>query len=319
MRRAKRQDPYDSYDDDFEWEDEWSHSDAKPKSRSRGRKKTRQRHRPLLLLLLTAAVFLLVRHGAPDLRQAFSFGGNSAAYEQTGSASAPEDTMEALQAMARQDSRVQTITAHPERYPAPLLKALGRNSELLDFTLDYPEKKGTSAKKIDLSAKCSGTGIPLLMQWDEDWGYASYGSGIIALDGCGPTCLSMVAVGLTGDTSRNPKAVAAFAEKNGYLDESAGGTLWTLMSEGASKLGLSSRELSLDETVMARELSKGHAIICSMRPGDFTTVGHFIVLSGYKSGSFTVRDPNSRKRSDQKWSYETLKPQIRNLWAFSRA
>lgn len=35
-------------------------------------------------------------------------------------------------------------------------------------------------------------GIPLLLQWDERWGYKNYGDNIMAINGCGPTCLSMV-------------------------------------------------------------------------------------------------------------------------------
>lgn len=39
--------------------------------------------------------------------------------------------------------------------------------------------------------------IPALIQWDERWGYAPYGSEtIIAVSGCGPTALSMVISGL---------------------------------------------------------------------------------------------------------------------------
>ncbi|WP_334137619.1 C39 family peptidase [Muricomes intestini] len=97
----------------------------------------------------------------------------------------------------------------------------------------------------------------------------------------------------------------------------SGSTLWSLMTDGVIKLGLHSTELSLDEDRMVQELSQGHPIICSMRPGDFTTKGHFIVLYGYRNGKFLVRDPNSRRNSKKLWSYRKLEPQIKNLWAFS--
>ena len=32
---------------------------------------------------------------------------------------------------------------------------------------------------------------------------------------------------------------------------------------------------------------------------------------------FRVNDPNRRANSEKLWSYETLEPQIRNLWAIS--
>ncbi len=66
-------------------------------------------------------------------------------------------------------------------------------------------------------------------------------------------------------------------------------------------------------------LKKGNPIICSMGPGDFTTAGHFIVLVGVEEGKIKVNDPNSKERSSKLWDYETLEPQIKNLWVFEKA
>ena len=66
------------------------------------------------------------------------------------------------------------------------------------------------------------------------------------------------------------------------------------------------------------ELENGHPIICSMRPGDFTSVGHFIVLTGMEDGKIRVNDPNSLTRSRQLWDYSTLSDQISNLWVFEK-
>jgi len=228
-----------------------------------------------------------------------------------------DEVIGSLEAMASRDPQVMSVLQNSAQYPPKLLEALSNNPELLSYTLNYPQKKGTWEDNINLSGQYKPGKIPLLIQWDEDWGYAPYGPGTIALNGCGPTCLSMVTVGLTGNTSWNPKAVCAFSETNGYLDEQSGSTLWSLMTDGARKLGLHSTELSLDEDRMVQELSQGHPIICSMRPGDFTTKGHFIVLYGYRNGKFLVRDPNSRRNSKKLWSYRKLEPQIKNLWAFS--
>lgn len=226
-------------------------------------------------------------------------------------------TLAKLKSMEGKEPKLRPVLQNSGRYPAPLLKDLARNPELLNFALDYPKKKGTYSDRVDLSGKYKPGSIPLLMQWDEEWGYAPYGNGNIGLDGCGPTCLSMVLVGLTGKTDWNPEKVARFSERNGYLDESSDSTRWTLMSEGAEKLGLKSSEIPLSEDRMADELSAGHPIICILGPGDFTTDGHFIVLTSYRNGSFTVRDPFSKAHSAKQWSYRVLKPQIRDLWAYS--
>lgn len=212
--------------------------------------------------------------------------------------------------------KAQAVLADKGEYPQQLLEALDKNEELLDFVLAYPEKKGTWAEEPQLELS-QDRSIPLFLQWDEQWGYAPYGDGIIGLDGCGPTCLSMVYVGLTGDTSMHPRAMADYSAQNGYLTDT-GATQWALMTTGAQGLGLQAWEVSLSETAMAQELAAGHPIICSMGPGDFTTKGHFIVLYAYEDGLFYVNDPNSRIRSDTGYAYDRLSAQIKAMWAFSR-
>lgn len=227
--------------------------------------------------------------------------------------------LQQLQAMDLPSSQLKQITGHIEDYPERMLEALTKNEELLDYVLAYPENKDLieNDQPIDLKNDCEEGKIPLFLQWDSRWGYHSYGKeGLIGLDGCGPTCLSMVIVGLTRDLQKNPQAIASFSADNGYLDPAAG-TTWALMTTGARQLGIQAEEIRLDESVMKNELYQGHPIICSMRPGDFTTTGHFIVLTGYRDGEFTVNDPNSRSRSLRTWSYEELSYQIKNLWAFS--
>ena len=179
---------------------------------------------------------------------------------------------------------------------------------------------GYTAKKDQAPAEYIGEissgEIPLLFQWDERWGYAQYGDNMIAINGCGPTVIAMVAAGLTGDNSITPYKVAQYAEEQGYYAGESG-TSWELMTQGAVHFGVQGQELGLSESVILSELESGHPVICSMRPGDFTTTGHFIVLTGVEDGKIRVNDPNSRKRSETLWDYDTLEYQINNLWAFS--
>ena len=163
---------------------------------------------------------------------------------------------------------------------------------------DYPEKKDNLPATIVEEAK-SGE-IPLLLQWDERWGYQNYGDGMLAVNGCGPTALSMVIVGLTGNKQATPYQVAQYAEQNGYYVEGVGSS-WSMMTDIGSHFGIQGREISLDKDNIQTELESGHPIICAMRPGDFTTTGHFIVLTGMKDGKICVHDPNSKKRSEKLW------------------
>lgn len=84
-------------------------------------------------------------------------------------------------------------------------------------------------------------------------------------------------------------------------------------------LGLTAEQVIFDEEHIIQELKNGHPIICSMRPGDFTTTGHFIVLKSVDAnGDIQVCDPNSPNNSSRTWSLDTLMPQIKNLWSYSR-
>lgn len=201
-------------------------------------------------------------------------------------------------------------------YPKELLELLEANPETEEFVLNYPLLKSRDTV-VDLTEYRDSRRVPLLMQWDTRWGYRKYGDTVMGISGCGPTCLSMVAIYLLNDTAKDPAWMANFSTKNGHCVP-GNGTAWTLMSEGAGKLGLKVTELPLDKNRMLRELDAGNPIICVMGPGDFTTTGHFIVLTGTKDGKFTVNDPNSAQRSKKLWSYEQISGQIRNIWAFSK-
>lgn len=203
-----------------------------------------------------------------------------------------------------------------EGYPESLVELLERNPETRQFVMDYLTDAGKNVE-IDLEDEVEKGTIPLFLQWDKRWGYETYGSDFLAVTGCGPTCLSMVACGLTGETKWDPLAVAHMAEEDGYYVEGAGSS-WELMSEGAAKMGLSVENVIYDGEHIIEALKSGIPIICIMRPGDFTASGHFIVLTGVDDdGRVSVCDPNSKINSGKTWDVNDLLPQIKNLWGYS--
>lgn len=158
--------------------------------------------------------------------------------------------------------------------------------------------------------------VPHLYQIDPQWANEPYAGGDMRENGCGPTCLSMVYVALTGNTNGDPVAIARMSEEQGHTVD--GMTAWTLMSDGAQALGLASWEVAASADDVRAELEAGNPIICSVRPGDFTTTGHFIVLAGIANdGQVIVHDPNSAERSGRTWDLERVLSQCANLWAFS--
>lgn len=200
-------------------------------------------------------------------------------------------------------------------YPASLIELAEKNPEAVSFVKNYPNKKDYRGE-IDVTKELT-EGIPLLLQWDERWGYIRYGGDFLAVTGCGPTCLSMVWCGLNKKGIWSPDKVAEMAEKSGYYAQGQGSS-WDLMTGGAGKLGLRAERVIFDEKHIKETLYQKKPIICAMGPGDFTTQGHFIVLTGINDdGKILLNDPNSRKRSGKSWDLKKVMPQIRNLWAYS--
>lgn len=199
-------------------------------------------------------------------------------------------------------------------YPPEILKMLKDNPETEEFVLNYPlEHSGKHS--MDLSDYLKTDTVPQLMQWDTKWGYIPYAGEVTGLSGCGPICLSMVGLYLTGDQYLfRPDQVLAFAENNDYYIDGKG-SKWSLIEEGGRKLGLDVTELPLDKRRIEQNLAVSNPIICAMGPGDFTTTGHFIVLTGIKEDKITINDPNSYENSSRLWTYEDIESQINNLWA----
>ncbi|MBR2294262.1 MAG: C39 family peptidase [Clostridiales bacterium] len=201
-------------------------------------------------------------------------------------------------------------------WPDEVVAMIDKNPETEKFVLEYPYHNGEADEVIDISGDLGDySEVPAFYQWDQRWGYKTYGSNCMGVTGCGPTCLSMVAVYLTGDTSLNPAVIADYAMNNGYYDyEYMSGTFWTLMTDGANGLGFESIEITVDEDRMINNLNVGNPIVCIMGPGTFTTEGHFIVLTGYENGKFRINDPFSMENTQKEWEFDEFADQIECLW-----
>ncbi len=199
-------------------------------------------------------------------------------------------------------------------YPQIIREAFASSRENIDFLLNFPLLHDKQTE-VDISGYDISQGVPLFIQWDPMWGYHEYAGNYAGLAACGPTCLSMVAYYLTGDTKYTPVYMMEYAEANGYCGDRQG-TYWSFFTEGATKLGFIVTELYLTEQKMINTLNEGKLIIMSVGPGHFTSAGHFVVVTGYEDGCFTINDPNSYANSAQKWRYDDFYAEIKNLWSF---
>lgn len=203
-----------------------------------------------------------------------------------------------------------------DSYPEKLKEMAQKNSETIDFVYNYLQLKD-EVWNIDLTEESQSDQVPLLMQWDERWGYITYNGGMMGYGGCGPTTLSMVVLYLTRDASATPAAVAAYAESAGYCVPGSGST-WSLIKEGCEHYGLHASEVAMVENRIRDKLDEGCPVVVNVGPGDFTDSGHYMVIVGYDDQGFIINDPNSRTNSEKRWTFDQLNGQVRNLWAMSK-
>lgn len=219
-----------------------------------------------------------------------------------------------LEQMEATDERYAEIVENAEKYPEKLLINLANNPEMIAFVADY-EGNTTDYEKAELTEKELQEEYPLFLQWDKRWGYLAYGDDSnVAISGCGPTTLAMAVVALTGNEEATPAAIAKFAMQEGYY-MSGTGTMWSLMTEGAAAYGVRSEQINISQIEIKQHLDQGDIVICSVRQGDFTTGGHFILLYDYDDEGFSINDPFSLYRSGQKWDYGKIRSQIKAVWA----
>ncbi|MDD5455497.1 MAG: C39 family peptidase [Candidatus Margulisbacteria bacterium] len=137
-------------------------------------------------------------------------------------------------------------------------------------------------------------------QGDPNWGGISYSRNgsrdqNIASSGCGPTSMAMVASTITGK-NYTPDKLAAFSLAKGYRTSSEG-TGHGFFPAAAKAYGLDYQSEGVNSIDSA--LDQGRMVIVSMKPGSFTTGGHFIVIIGRdkETGKYLVMDPNRGNRS----------------------
>lgn len=200
----------------------------------------------------------------------------------------------------------------PADYPDELVTLYKRNPDAREFVKYYPLQKNGNPE-IDLSAEITPGKAPRLMQWDARWGYRSYNENLMGLSGCGPTCMSMAAIQITGNHTLNPWEMAKFAEEHGF-NVIGDGTSWSFFTEGARLLGLDSVAITPEAQRIFDNLEVGNPIVAIMGPGDFTTTGHYILLAGTEDGMIRVNDPNSVRNSETLWDVETIIEQAQAMW-----
>lgn len=267
----------------------------------------------LLIVLIVMSVRMSDKTEKPELTAPPATENHTVTEEPETTEPKPTTPMDELEAFTREHG------LSIDQYPEKMLELLERNAEAREYVLNFPLEYGKE-HEVDISGYADYEGVPLFIQWDEQWGYRDYVGSYAGLAACGPTSLSMIMYYFTRDPKMTPVYMMEFAEENQYATL-GGGTEWTLFSQGAKKLGLNTKELTAEqmgsEEKVAQILQSGRIIAMNVKPGIFTTVGHYMLLVGYEDGKFRINDPNSRANSERLWDYEEFIGDVRIMWSFS--
>ena len=160
------------------------------------------------------------------------------------------------------------------------------------------------------------------VQNDPRWsrrGYGRFRSGrksTIGSGGCGPTALANAINNVNGGLVTNPASVASFASKHGYSVD--GGTSAGLFNSGASKLGVTSREINRNGSSIKSQLKNGNNIIISGKGGSaFTPAGHIMTVKGVDGrGNAVVDDP--LRHSSRHIPFRALTKGMTHAWSIGR-
>ena len=228
-----------------------------------------------------------------------------------------EEALEKIRELSLWFPALHLVYDNQEQYGNSIILALAGNPEMTDFAagmLTRPAEVTGGFRDDELPEN-----YPLFLQWDIRWGYMLYGNtgGNMGSSGCGPACLSMAIFYLTGNRECTPDVVAQYSMDNGYYIAGSG-TAWSLLYDYPKLYNLNSYSLGKNEATMKAELDKGNILICSVREGNFTTGGHFILIYGYDEHGFKVNDPKCVYRSRLSWTYSQIKNDIKQTWSIGK-
>ena len=157
-----------------------------------------------------------------------------------------------------------------------------------------------------------------------EWASVRFGGKNIGSSGCSVTSLAMVISYLKSGSSSEAwiypsDVVKMIADKNSgnynkfYVDGAGQG--WDIFPAVAGYYGIKCSKIS--STSIVNSLAQGKPVIMSCNPGEFTSKGHFIVITGMDTDGYCyVNDPSHPDKSYKKYTASYLAGQGKGWWSF---
>lgn len=158
-------------------------------------------------------------------------------------------------------------------------------------------------------------------QYDSRWGSVVYTKNntynknqTIKSSGCGPTSMADI-VATWWDKSATPKTLAALAVAKGYRTTNSG-TAWGFFKFCANKYGASKFIQTTSFATAEAAIKNGAYVVCSMKPGLWTSGGHYICWWWVDDTYVYVNDPASAKAARAKAKKNLMKDQCKQYFIF---
>lgn len=120
------------------------------------------------------------------------------------------------------------------------------------------------------------------------------------------------------DDSITPLQTAIYALENRHRTR-WDGTSWGYFEDMANEYDLEFLQTaSSKEALRWMNTQEDPLVICSMRPGLWTSGGHYIVLWDVNNGTAYINDPNSREKRKTENSYNYMASQCRQYFCFNK-
>ena len=132
--------------------------------------------------------------------------------------------------------------------------------------------------------------------------------------GCGPTSMADI-VATWWDKSATPKTLAALAVEKGYRTTNSG-TAWGFFKFCANKYGASKFIQTTSFATAEAAIKDGAYVVCSMKPGLWTSGGHYICWWWVDDTYVYVNDPASAKAARAKAKKNLMKDQCKQYFIF---
>ena len=133
-----------------------------------------------------------------------------------------------------------------------------------------------------------------------------YIGGPLGTKGCCPTSLAMLYAGLSGRTDMSPYIVSLLATESELCDAQAG-THGEFVGYFCERVGLEWADVTtIDEA--ASYLNSGWLLVCNLGAGEFTDLGHYVLITGWSGydGDVHVNDPYTTSVNERPWPLVTI-------------